>query len=118
MNRLIVIVCALCLVACGGAAHEESDPGLDLTRLRLPDASQAPFEVTVGAEHVACAEQDCELGVVDLPTAPVELHVLDALGNEFTFSIDDLAEGPHVIEAPLAPEAGVFLTYTLEYHVR
>jgi hypothetical protein len=82
----------------------------------LPDSSQAPFEVTVQGETLACAQLDCELEL-ELPVAVQQLHVLDALGNEFEFAIVDLAPGPHVVSEPLAPDAGVFLPYTLEYTV-
>lgn len=108
---------AVCMFVCACGSTAE-DPKLHVERVALPDATQAPFEVTSGdGRRTTCEEADCALALT-LPVEPVTLELLDALGNTFSLPIVELGEGKHSVSEPLAPEAGVFLEYTLEYSVR
>ena len=110
------ICIAMLLLGCGGSTDEQT-PALRVTRFVMPDATQAPYELSVAALEVHCAQIDCAPEIA-LPREPAELVATDALGNVFHIAIEDLALGLHVVAEPLAPEAGVFLEYRLEYEVR
>lgn len=114
MKRLLFVAAAC--VACGGAADSEPTE-LVVERLGLPAGLTLPVEVAAGVETASCETAACELGFV-LPVAPVVVEAQDPLGNEFHLPITDISAGTHRVEAPLAPDAGVFLPYVLEYTVR
>jgi hypothetical protein len=111
-----MLLLGLIMLGCGGSS-EEHERSIEVRRFVMPDASQAPYALEVSGQHAACPALDCAPDI-RLAVEPAEVVATDALGNVFHIAIDDIGAGPHVVEEPLAPEAGVFLKYRLEYEVR